>query len=71
MACHLERLRKHASEPFLLALSEQLRVDEADVAELPAAVYRFRQMPLPDEVARLAREILAARSTTHGQQPLG
>jgi predicted nuclease of restriction endonuclease-like RecB superfamily len=57
---HLERLRTHACEPFLLALSEQLRVDEADLAEIPAAIYYFRQMPLPDEVARLAREILAA-----------
>jgi predicted nuclease of restriction endonuclease-like RecB superfamily len=56
---HLERLRQHAHEPFLLAVSEQLRVDEADLEGLPAGIHRFRQMPLPEEVARLAREVLA------------
>jgi predicted nuclease of restriction endonuclease-like RecB superfamily len=56
---HLERLRQHARQPFLLAVSEQLRVDEADLEGLPAGIHRFRQMPLPDEIARLARELLA------------
>jgi len=51
---HLERLRQHARVPFLLAVSEQLRVDDANLEGLPAGVHRFRQMPLPDEVARLA-----------------
>ncbi|HYT89743.1 MAG TPA: DUF790 family protein [Gemmataceae bacterium] len=55
---HLERLRKHAREPFLLAVSDQLRIDDADLEGMPAAIYRFRQMPLPDEVARLAEEVL-------------
>jgi predicted nuclease of restriction endonuclease-like RecB superfamily len=55
---HLQRLRQHARQPFLLAVSEQLRVDEADLAGLPAGVYRFRQMPVPDEVVRLAHEVL-------------
>jgi predicted nuclease of restriction endonuclease-like RecB superfamily len=55
---HLERLRQHAREPFLLAVSDQLRVDEADLEGLPAGVHRFRQMPLPDEIARLADEVL-------------
>jgi predicted nuclease of restriction endonuclease-like RecB superfamily len=55
---HLERLRQHAREPFLLAVSDQLRIDDAELEGLPAAVYRFRQMPLPDEVARLAEEVL-------------
>jgi predicted nuclease of restriction endonuclease-like RecB superfamily len=55
---HLERLRQHARQPYLLAISEQLRIDDADLEGLPASVYRFRQMPLPDEVARRAREIL-------------
>src|SRR5579871_1347604 len=57
---HLQRLREHAREPFLLAISEQLRVDEADLVGLPAGIYRFRQMPLPDELARLAQEVLHA-----------
>jgi predicted nuclease of restriction endonuclease-like RecB superfamily len=52
---HLERLRRHAAHPFVLAVSEQLKVEES---ELPAGVHRFRQMPLPDEVVRLAEEAL-------------
>jgi predicted nuclease of restriction endonuclease-like RecB superfamily len=53
---HLERLRRDVREPFVLAVSEQLRVDDAELEGLPAGVHRFRQMPLPDEVARLAEE---------------
>jgi uncharacterized protein len=61
---HLERLRQHAREPFLLAVSEQLRVDDAELEGMPASVHRFRQMPLPDEVARLATEVIQnARET--------
>jgi predicted nuclease of restriction endonuclease-like RecB superfamily len=55
---HLERLRTHAREPFLLAVSDQLHIEDAELEGLPGAVYRFRQMPLADEVARLAGEIL-------------
>ena len=55
---HLERLRRHASEPFLLAVSDQLHIDDAELEGLPAGIHRFRQMPLPDEVARLAEEML-------------
>jgi predicted nuclease of restriction endonuclease-like RecB superfamily len=51
---HLQRLRQHAKHRFLLAVSDQLKVDDAELASLPAEVYRFRQMPLPDEVAKLA-----------------
>ena len=63
---HLERLRRHAREPFLLAVSEQLRVDDADLEGFPAAVHRFRQMPLPEEVARLAAEVLAGTPVRGG-----
>jgi hypothetical protein len=55
---HLERLRQHADEPFLLAVSEQLHIDEEELAELPAGIVKFRQMPLPDEVVRQAKSIL-------------
>jgi predicted nuclease of restriction endonuclease-like RecB superfamily len=55
---HVARLRTHAREPFLLAISEQLRVDQAELEGIPADVYRFRQMPLPDEIARLAHQVL-------------
>jgi predicted nuclease of restriction endonuclease-like RecB superfamily len=51
---HLERLRRHAARPFLLAVSDRLRLDDSDLDGLAAPVHRFRQMPLPDEVARLA-----------------
>ena len=55
---HLERLRQHAREPFLLAVSEQLHVEDTELEGLPAGIHRFRQMPLPDEIARLASELL-------------
>jgi predicted nuclease of restriction endonuclease-like RecB superfamily len=55
---HLELLRQHVREPFLLAVSDQLRVDEAELEGLAAGIHRFRQMPLPDEIARLAQEVL-------------
>lgn len=55
---HLDRLKKHAPGPFVLALSDQLKVDDDELAGLPAAVHRFKQMPLPDEVAKLARELV-------------
>ncbi len=55
---HLELLREHADRPFLVALGEQLRVEEADLAELPAPVLRFRNLPLADEVARRAEQLL-------------
>jgi predicted nuclease of restriction endonuclease-like RecB superfamily len=55
---HLERLRLHLSTPFLLAVSDQLHIEDADLEGLPAKVHRFRQMPLPAEVARLAVGLL-------------
>jgi predicted nuclease of restriction endonuclease-like RecB superfamily len=55
---HLDRLRQHADTPFLLAVSDQLHIEDAELQELPAAVHRFRQMPLPEEVVRLADGLL-------------
>lgn len=54
---HLERLRQFAPLPFLLAVSDQLHIDDAALEGLPAGIHRFRQMPLPDEVVRLAEEL--------------
>lgn len=54
---HLERLRFHAQQPFLLAISDQLKMDESDLEGLPAGIHRFRQMPLPEEIAKLAAEL--------------
>ncbi len=58
---YLERLRQHIKQPFLLAVSDHLHVDDADLEGLPAGIHRFRQMPLPDEVVRLANDSLSAR----------
>jgi predicted nuclease of restriction endonuclease-like RecB superfamily len=58
---HLERLRKHAPSPFLLAVSDQLHIGDAALEDLPAHIHRFRQMPLPDEVAKLANEMVSGR----------
>jgi predicted nuclease of restriction endonuclease-like RecB superfamily len=59
---HLGLLRKHVREPFLLAVSDQLHIDEAELESLPAGVHRFRNLPLPDEVARLAGDLIRAKN---------
>jgi hypothetical protein len=51
---HLQRLKEHATVLFLLAVSDQLHIEDAELEGLPAGVHRFRQMPLPEEVAKLA-----------------
>lgn len=65
---HLERLRQHVREPFVLAVSEQLDMDEADLEGLPAGIHRFRRMPLPEEIVRLAEGQLkeGGKGTTDG-----
>jgi predicted nuclease of restriction endonuclease-like RecB superfamily len=52
---HLQYLQRYAREPYLLAVSDQLHIDE-QLDDLPAGIHRFRHMPLADEVARLAAE---------------
>jgi predicted nuclease of restriction endonuclease-like RecB superfamily len=54
---HLALLREHAGRPFVLAVSQALRVDDGDLPEL-ANVVQFRQLPLPDAVAAAAAEAL-------------
>ena len=54
----LRRLRGELKEPFLLAVSEQLNLDESIDEDLSSHIYRFKRMPLVDEVIRLAREQL-------------
>src|SRR5207244_1869086 len=54
---HWQRLRSFATAPFLLAVSDQLGLDDAD-EQLPAEIVRFRQMPLPDEIAARATALL-------------
>ncbi|MBI3302003.1 MAG: DUF790 family protein [Deltaproteobacteria bacterium] len=60
---HLELLRQHARNPFVLAISEQLKVDDAEWEGLPAGIHRFRHMPLPEEIARLA-DLTAGQTTS-------
>ncbi len=50
---HLTMLRE-ADRPFVLAISDQLKVEDEELASLPANVVRFRNMPLPDEIAKQA-----------------
>lgn len=51
---HLNRLRKHARQPFILAVSEQLHIENEELEGIPAGIHRFRNMPLPEEVVKLA-----------------
>ena len=51
---HLALLREHARMPFLLAVSDGLHIEDGDLEMAPAGVHRFKNMPLPDEIARLA-----------------
>jgi predicted nuclease of restriction endonuclease-like RecB superfamily len=60
LGAYLERLRRDARMPFVLAVSDQLHVEDEALAGMPIEVHRFRNMPLPDEIVRLAGEVLAA-----------
>lgn len=54
---HLGRLRQLAGRPFLLAVSDQLKIDDAEREGLPAEIHRFRSMPQPDEIIALANDL--------------
>ena len=43
---------------FLLAVSDQLHIEDGGLEGLAAGMHRFRNLPLPDEIARLAGELL-------------
>ena len=51
---HLAMLKEHAGAPFIVALSDQLRVEDADLEAFPDNIVRFRNMPLPEDVAKRA-----------------
>jgi predicted nuclease of restriction endonuclease-like RecB superfamily len=57
---HLALLREFADRPFILALSDQLNVEEDELAGLPDHVVRFRNMPLADEIAKRAETLISA-----------
>lgn len=50
---HLALLKRYAAEPYVLAVTDQLRIEEG-MEEVMAGVHRFRNVPLADEVAKLA-----------------
>jgi predicted nuclease of restriction endonuclease-like RecB superfamily len=55
---HLALLKRYAKEPFLLAVSSALHIEEESLEGMSAGIVRFRALPLADEVARLAAEAL-------------
>jgi predicted nuclease of restriction endonuclease-like RecB superfamily len=54
---HLQLLQRHATLPYLLAVSDDLHIEE-QLDELPPGLHRFRHMPLADEIARLAAQAI-------------
>lgn len=55
---HLAFLREHVKERYILAVSDGLHIEDAELEGLPAGIVRFRNMPLPDEIARIAAEMI-------------
>ena len=55
---HYRRIRSEVKAPFVLAVSEQLNVDEAANDDWKTNIYRFKKTPLVDEVVKLARQQL-------------
>jgi uncharacterized protein len=55
---HLQSLQRHVKEPYILAVSDELHIEEK-LDDLPTGLHRFRHMPLADEVARLANEAVS------------
>jgi predicted nuclease of restriction endonuclease-like RecB superfamily len=66
---HLARLRQHVVQPFLLAVSDQLHIEDIDLEILPAGIHRFRNLPLPDEIMRLASELLGLSAEKPRKRP--
>lgn len=52
---HLERLRAHATEPFVVAVSDRLRLDSGNDGDIPSGLVRFGRVPLVEDIIRAAR----------------
>lgn len=63
------RLVAELSGPFILAVSEQLNIDEALAEEWGGHIYRFKRTPLPAEIVKLADAQLARVNPTSGDPP--
>jgi len=53
------RLAAELDGPFILAVSEQLNIDEAQAEEWGESIYRFKRTPLPTEVVQRAEAQLS------------
>ncbi len=52
---HLAHLREHLQgEPCILAVSQQLHTGDEALENFPAGVVSFKNMPIPDDVVRMA-----------------
>ncbi len=60
LADRLSHLRAHAPGPVLVGVSDRMRVDEQKLEGLPARVFRYREIPVVSEVARLLEEELTS-----------
>ncbi len=54
----LKLLQQNARVPFLLAISDQFHVGEETLENLPGGILRFKQMPLPQTVAKEADRLI-------------
>jgi hypothetical protein len=53
---HYRKLLAGLGSGFVLAVSDQFNIDEESSDAIHPGIYRFKRTPLPDEVARYARE---------------
>lgn len=58
------RLAAELDGPFILAVSEQLNIDESLAEEWGEHIYRFKRTPLPAEIVKLADAQLATVNPT-------
>ena len=60
------RLAAELDGPFILAVSEQLNIDEALADEWGGHIYRFKRTPLPAEIVKLAEAQLLGVNPASG-----
>jgi predicted nuclease of restriction endonuclease-like RecB superfamily len=54
----LEQLKSMNNVSFILAISEQMHVEDTALEELPVDVVRFRNLPLPEEIVKRAERLV-------------
>jgi uncharacterized protein len=58
---HCQRLKRELKEPFVVAVSEQFNIDETASERGADFIYQFKRTPLPEEVVRLARQMIGLK----------